>query len=61
MRIEIERERIKIVPEGIADEIYLELVLGLKTEGSEAKCTRRNTRGVLKEGFAIEITTRVQT
>ena len=46
MKIELEKYCVRIIPENVQDEIYLETVLGLKLESSEAIVKRVNAYGL---------------
>lgn len=55
MRMEIEKYRILIIPQGALDEVYLEESLGLKNDGDTACIKRVNVEGVSRIAH-IEIT-----
>ncbi len=45
MRLEVDRYCIKIIPENVQDEVYIEEVLGLKTELNVCEVRRVNAMG----------------
>jgi len=55
MKIKVERQRIKIIPEGEVDEAYIEEVLGLKEKGAVAQAERVDAMGLSCLAY-IEIT-----
>lgn len=44
MKIEMNRDSLLILPESVAEEIYIEEVLGLKMEGNTCSVIRRDTK-----------------
>ena len=55
MKLELERYRIKIIPENGMDEAYLEEVFKLKRHGDNLKITRINEGMGLSEWAYLEI------
>ena len=46
MKLEVERYRLKIVPESEIDKAYIEEVLGLRQDGDSIPCRRVNAMGL---------------
>ena len=53
MKIEVEHDSLKIIPENIQDEIWLENVLGLKNTKNRAVCYRENASGLSCWAYAV--------
>ena len=54
MRLEIKRERLRIIPESPQDEIYLEEILGIQFPGDHCRLICRKHEGGPEDGHWID-------